>query len=180
MTDQTKRPHDEDEEHWLENGSPKRVFDEHVLDLPIKKVETRSAVIVEEGTLLADAIRKMRKGRIGSAMITRGGKLVGIFTERDLMNRVALGEMAPASVKVEELMQSNPVFLTPEHPLAYALNVMSDGGFRHLPLVDKKGRPVGIISVRDIVDYLAEFFHEKVLNLPPTPGAAIAPKREGG
>ncbi len=171
---------DDEEKGWLEGPAPKRVLDEHALDRPISSIKLRPAVVVEEGTVLAEAIRLMRQRRIGSTMVTREGKLVGILTERDLMMHEALGEMDPTRTQVERLMRSGPVVLTPEHPLAYALNVMSHGGCRHVPLVDPEGRPVGIISVRDIVDYLAEFFSEKVLNLPPTPQAAIAPKREGG
>jgi len=171
-------PH-EDEQFWEPQDS-RPVFDEHVLDRPISRIRLRPAAMVEVGTLIADAIRRMREKRIGSVLVTRNGLLAGIVTERDLMHRFVLGEMDPATTRVEQLMHPDPEHLTPEHPLAYALRAMSQGGFRHIPLVDEQGRPVGIISVRDIVDFLAEIFHEKVVTLPPTPGAAIAPKREGG
>jgi CBS domain-containing protein len=60
--------------------------------------------------------------------------------------------------------------LTPDDPIAFALQRMSVGGFRHVPLVDAAGRPVGILSVKDIVDYFAENFPREVLNIPPEPG----------
>ena len=170
----------DDEQVWLEASGPRPVLDERLLDRPISAIRLRPAVLIEMGTPLADAIRQMRVKRIGSAIVTRGGILAGIFTERDLMNKVALGELDPEKTPVEDIMRPHPECLTPEHPIAYALQAMSQGGFRHLPLVDAQRRAVGVISVRDIVDFLAEVFHEKVVTLPPTPEAAIAPTREGG
>src|SRR5436309_11636184 len=84
---------DDEEKVWLEGPPPKRVFDEHLLDRPISSIKWRPAVVIEEGSLVAEAIRQMRQRRIGSAMITRNGKLAGILTERDLMMRTALGEV---------------------------------------------------------------------------------------
>ncbi|MCX7700262.1 MAG: CBS domain-containing protein, partial [Gemmataceae bacterium] len=63
---------------------------------------------------------------------------------------------------------------------AYALNMMSVGGYRHLPVVDRDGRPVAVLSVRDIVDYLVQLYPEDVLNLPPTPSKGIADSIDGG
>jgi len=170
----------EDEQRWLETGETRRVFDEHVLDHPIRSIGLRPSVILPETALLSEAIRLMRERKIGSALVTHEGRLVGILTERDLLMRASLGEFDPLKTHVDQLMHADPVVLTPDHPIAYAINLMSDGGFRHIPLVDRERRPVGIISIRDIVDYLAWFFREKVLNLPPSPDTPIAPSREGG
>ena len=66
-------------------------------------------------------------------------------------------------------------------PIVYALNKMSVGGFRHVPLVDEERRPVGIISVKDIVDYIVDFFPNDVLTLPPDATRGQAWRgREGG
>lgn len=169
----------EDEQRWLESGRSRFVFDEHILDTPIKSIDLRPCVIVSEGTPLADAIRQMNDKRIGSTIVTRNGRLAGIFTERDLMRKVILSGKPPENLKVEAVMKANPEWLTPDHPLAYALKLMSDRGFRHVPLVNDGGEPVSMISVRDIVDYLAHFFQDHVLNLPPFP-PSIASTREGG
>jgi CBS domain-containing protein len=64
-------------------------------------------------------------------------------------------------------MTEDPEVLTPDDPIAYALNKMSVGGFRHVPLVDRARRPVGIVSVKDIVDYLVDIFANDVLTVPP-------------
>jgi hypothetical protein len=62
---------------------------------------------------------------------------------------------------------------------AYALNKMNVGGFRHSPLVDEKGKPVGVVAMRNIVDYIVHLFPEEVLNLPPSPNHTISRAREG-
>jgi CBS domain-containing protein len=67
-------------------------------------------------------------------------------------------------------MTRNPESLTPDDPIAFAMQLMSVGGFRHVPLVDSDGRPVGILSVKDIVDYLVEHIPGEILNIPPEPG----------
>ena len=61
------------------------------------------------------------------------------------------------------------LFLT--DPIAYALNRMAAGGYRHVPLIDENHRPVGFLSVRDIVDHMADYYSDEILNLPPSPHA---------
>ena len=76
-------------------------------------------------------------------------------------------------------MRADPDVLTPEAPMAYALNLMAVGGFRHVPLVDDRRRPVAVVSVRDIVNYLVEWFPDKVLNVPPRKKTPCPDAREG-
>ena len=76
-------------------------------------------------------------------------------------------------------MTPSPETLRPKDSVAYALNKMSVGRIRHVPLVDDDGRPAGMISVRDIVDFLVEVFPEEILNLPSEPQLAIHPTPDG-
>jgi len=76
-------------------------------------------------------------------------------------------------------MTPSPETLRTKDPVAYALNKMSVGGFRHVPLVDDAGRPVGIVSAGDLVDFLVELCPEEILNLPPEPELALHPTPEG-
>ena len=80
---------------------------------------------------------------------------------------------------VKTFMTKNPFRLRMNDPLAYALNLMVDGGFRHVPIVDDKDRTVGLISMQDVVNHLANFFYDEVMNLPPKP-LRIQTQREGG
>ena len=149
------------------------------LDQPIRTLRLRAPLCIEGSRPVSEAIEIMRDNRNGSVLVTKSGKLVGIFTERDVLNKLALGEQDPTKVKLTDLMRPDPETLTPDAPMAYALNVMSMGGFRHIPLIDEEHRPVGVVSVRDIVNHIVDQFPDKVLNLPPRPGGDIPRSREG-
>src|SRR5207247_2463957 len=84
--------------------------------------------------------RTMREHRIGCVLVVEGERLVGIVTERDFIMK--LGQ-ADAGRPLSDFMTPDPEVLSPDDPIVYALNKMSVGGFRHVPLVDEARRPVG-------------------------------------
>jgi predicted transcriptional regulator len=89
-------------------------------------------------------------------------------------------ENADLDAPVSRLMTPDPETLELDDPIVWALNRMSVGGYRHVPLVDREDRPVGILSVKDIVHYIVALFPNEVLTLPPDPKrAAVAPARDG-
>jgi CBS domain-containing protein len=102
---------------------------------------------------------------------------VGIFTERDLMRRL-LAPGLPLTAPLSQYMTPSPVFACTKDSIGSAVRKMEVGGYRHLPVVDGAGRPVGILSVKRIVHYLVEHFPATVYNLPPDPGA-VQQYREG-
>ena len=126
---------------------------------------------------VADAVDVMRRERVGCLLVCEGARVVGIFTERDLMRRV-LAAGRPLTLPVAECMTPNPVSVHPKDPIGVAVRRMEEGGYRHLPVVDEGGRPVGVLSVKRIVHYLVEHFPGTVYNLPPDPGA-VSQEREG-
>jgi CBS domain-containing protein len=126
---------------------------------------------------VADAVVLMRRENVGCVLVCDGPRLVGIFTERDLMRRV-LAAGKPLSRPVAEFMTPNPMVVHPKEPVGVAVHHMEEGGYRHLPVVDESGRPVGILSVKRIVHYLVEHFPGTVYNLPPDPGA-VPLERDG-
>ena len=73
----------------------------------------------------------------------------------------------PAAVKLEEVMTPDPESLNLKARVAWVLNLMSVGGFRHVPVVDEQGRPAFVVSVRDVVQFLVDAFPSEILNLPP-------------
>ena len=105
--------------------------------------------------------------------------LTGIFTERDILLRIINRGRNPATVTLQEVMVAEPESLPCEASIAWVLNKMSVGGFRHVPAVEDEGRPVAIVSVRDVVQFLVEAFPEEVLNLPPECGAPRYRTRDG-
>jgi CBS domain-containing protein len=126
---------------------------------------------------VADAIVLMRRERVGCVLVVQAERLVGIFTERDLMRRV-LAAGKPLTVPVAECMTPKPVAVHPKDSIGAAIRCMEEGGYRHLPIVDASERPVGVLSVKRIVHYLVEHFPGIVYNLPPDPG--VVPQEAEG
>jgi CBS domain-containing protein len=119
---------------------------------------------------VADAVFLMTRHRVGCVLICREVELIGIFTERDLLARV-LAAGLPLTVAVSACMTPAPVVVRPKDSVATAVRHMEEGGYRHLPVVDETGRPVGVLSVKRIVHYLAEHFPATIYNLPPDPSS---------
>lgn len=114
-------------------------------------------ITVEATTSLEKAIRQMNTHKIGCLLVTDANdKLIGIFTERDVLMRVVGLVDDLAAAQVGDYMTANPIAMTANLPIAQALHEMSVHGFRHLPLVDEDGRPESIISFRDVVRYLKQ------------------------
>jgi CBS domain-containing protein len=126
---------------------------------------------------VAQALALMRREQVGCLLVCEAGRVLGIFTERDLMRRV-LAEGKPLTVPVAECMTPGPMTVHPKDPIAKAVRHMEVGGYRHLPVVNETGRPLGVLSVKRIVHYLVEHFPATVYNLPPDPGS-VPQEREG-
>ena len=126
---------------------------------------------------VAEAVRLMRQHEVGCLLVCEGKRLVGLFTERDLMRRV-LAAGKPLTLPVAACMTPDPVVVCRTEPIGAAIRRMEEGGYRHLPVVDEAGGLVGMLSVKRIVHHLAEYFPATVYNLPPDP-CAVHHEREG-
>jgi CBS domain-containing protein len=173
-------------DEWLEEditlltggGPAPRVLDQRMIREPIRHLAPRPPLCLEPSDTVSEAIRTMREHRIGCVLVTEGDRLVGIVTERDFIMKLG---PADSGRPLRDFMTPDPEVLTTDDPIVYALNKMSVGGFRHVPLVDEGGRPVGVVSVKDIVDYIADFFPNDVLTVPPDPARADRWRgRDGG
>ncbi len=129
----------------------------------------KPAITVEIDTTVQDAVHLMQTKRIGCVLVTSHNKLLGIFTERDVLKKILGAAFDLRSTPITEVMTTNPQALNEDDTIAYALNFMDLGGYRHIPLVNDNFEPVGLVSVKDIVSYLVEHFADEVLNLPPHP-----------
>ena len=172
------QPENEEYLEYLESDAARRILDDAALREPISVLQPASPVCAERGTSVGDVVRRMQEHRIGCVLIVAEGKLAGIFTERDLLLKVIGVRHDLEKTPVDEFMTADPEGMRLVDTIALALNKMSLGGFRHVPIVDEAGQPVGIISVKDIVDYIAEFFGAEVQNVPPEP-ALVAKARDG-
>ena len=100
-----------------------------------------------------EAIRRMHDKGVDCILVTAAGRLVGIFTDRDAVVKVAGQNVGSRSIAT--LMTRDPVVLRHDETIAVAINKMAVGGFRHIPIVDN-GRPTGVVTARDVFRHLVE------------------------
>ena len=143
----------------------------------VSRLQPTPPLQVRPDETVAATVALMRDQRVGCVLVCEGGKLLGIFTERDLMRRV-LAAGKPLTVAVRDVMTPDPVVVRPKQAIGVAVHHMEEGGYRHLPVVDEEGRAIGILSVKRIIHYLVEHFPGTVYNLPPDPGV-VQHEREG-
>jgi CBS domain-containing protein len=130
----------------------------HIMRDPIRRLSPLKPLVASPDTSIGDCIRIMREGRHGSVLIvdrTEGERLVGIFTERDVLLRVWGSGLDIATTPVRQVMTPDPFVLKEDDVLAQAIHLMAVRGFRHIPVV-RDGRPVGFTSVRGILRHIAE------------------------
>jgi CBS domain-containing protein len=125
-------------------------------------------ICLGEAATVQEAIERMLAHRqAGVLVVGADGRLAGIFTERDVLTRVAGPGRDPRQTALGEVMTREPEALRPGDRVAYAVHSMSVAGYRTVPLVDGEGRPLGVVTVSDVIRWLAGLFPEAVLNLPP-------------
>src|SRR5262245_11667126 len=112
-------------------------------------VSEQELTLLSERVSVRDAVALMAQRRIGAVMIANDDRLIGIFTERDLLMRVVAAGLDPARVTLGEGMTRSPDPLTPDDAVHDALDLMSRRGYRHLPVIDDN-KVVGMVSVRDL------------------------------
>lgn len=143
----------------------------------LSRVELKPPLSVASHTPLRIAIEMMQEAGAGHILVVDDGRLVGIFTERDLVKRVL-----PQRVSMDEAigshMTARPTVVRRGESVGGAIHTMHEGHYRHLPVVDENGQPIGVLSVKSIVRYLVEHFPSAVYNLPPDPGT-VHGAREG-
>jgi CBS domain-containing protein len=137
----------------------------------VSTVGRREPATVSAGSSLGGAIEAMQAGDTRSVLVTDAEqRLIGVFTERDIVLRVVGAEpAADASHSISDYMTLNPDALTLDSTLGDALLLMAQRGYHGVPLVDESGRVAGHLDSRDVLEYIAEAFPQEVLNLPPRP-----------
>jgi CBS domain-containing protein len=141
---------------------------EAILNATIRDLEPKPAATVKEMATIERAVQLMLEQKQGAILVEREGRPVGIFTERDLMRRVVAAGIA-LDRAIEEVMTPEPETLRLDDGIAFALNRMTVGGFRNIPIVGDDGAVVGVLSQREVVDYIVSLMPTNVINLPPLP-----------
>jgi CBS domain-containing protein len=114
----------------------------------VGEVMSTGLLTVDASTPLVDAAKQMHERSVGAVLVLSGDRVGGILTERDLLRAVALGQVEGTDVAM--WMTQNPETVEPSDSTGYAASIMIHGGFRHLPVVEA-GKPVGIVSIRDLM-----------------------------
>lgn len=118
------------------------------MQAPLSTLRPRSSEIVSPQTPVAEAVGAMRSTPVDCLLVGDGGRLVGIFTERDAV--VKLAGTSLEGVTVADVMTEDPVVLRADDTIAVAIHKMAVGGFRHIPLVDEAGSPSAVVSAVDV------------------------------
>jgi CBS domain-containing protein len=120
----------------------------------VKIFQGRSPLSVSPTMPVREVLRLLVDNKIGCVIVLEKGQTVGIFTERDALLKLSENPQDWADKPVSEFMTANVLSLPPTAKIAFAVHRMDQGGYRHVPIVDDKGQPAGIFSVRDILGYL--------------------------
>jgi CBS domain-containing protein len=132
-----------------------------MFDEPVRSVMQRRNVLkAPPETLVSKAAKLMANKNVGAVMVVEDERLVGIFTERDIAFRVVARGLDALTTRLSDVMTPAPDTVDPDKPFGYALLMMHDRGFRHLPVIED-GKIIGIVSSRSAMDpELEEFLSE--------------------
>ena len=136
---------------------------------PISSMNLKDVTTLDASVTVGEAVALLQKKNFGSAVITTNGKVSGIITERDIMSKVTLKGEELTKKSVTEIMTKDPLTLRKTDEIAYLLNNMHVGGYRHIPIVDANDKPISIASIRCVMDYVIEHFPASVMNMVGEP-----------
>jgi CBS domain-containing protein len=152
-----------------EESEKVKVLDSNTFKKPIKNIKVGKPICLDDDATVQDVLSMMQIKQFGCVLITKDQQLVGILTERDIVTKVVGSGQDPSEVSVKEVMTPNPEAFQPDDSIAFVMNAMVVGGYRHVPVVDESGIPIAVVSIKDIIAFIVEHFSQEVLNLPPKP-----------
>jgi CBS domain-containing protein len=125
----------------------------HIMEDTVGHIPYDRLALVSPSDSVAHAVSRIKIIGIGQAVVVENGKLIGILTERDLLNKVAGREADLDTLPVSEVMTKRPETIGERDPIRVVINKMAVGEYRHVPIV-RDGRPVGIISAKAVANYI--------------------------
>jgi CBS domain-containing protein len=172
-----------DEAYFDRRREGPRVFDSALLREPAIVLRARKPLVFSRHESATDAMRAMQAEHRGCVLVTYDGTpsspVAGIFTERDVLFRIVDRGRNPATLPLADVMTPDPECARVTQPIGAVLHMMNVGGFRHIPVVDAEDRPVFVVSVKDVVQFLVDAFPREILNLAGVRPAAPQRERDG-
>ena len=139
---------------------PATEVERHLLTDRIPVLQPKSPIAVAPDTPTGAVLKLLVDRRIGIVLIKDGEELVGVFSEHDALTRLGADISEVSDRPISDFMTSDPRTLQQSAKVAFAVQRMDLGGYRHLPIVDESGHPTGMISARDILQYLSDRMQE--------------------
>lgn len=139
----------------------------------VSQLQLRPHGRVDVSDAMFKVVDEMKAARRGAVVVEDHGVLAGMFTERDLMSRLDHSDVLWQHTVVRDVMTPHPTVVHPEDSLAEALRRLVSERRRHMPVVDDNGKVLGLLSIRDILAFIAGKFPEEMINLPPDPTHAM-------
>lgn len=124
--------------------------------MKVYSVSRRPAVTVPVSASVKDALQAMTREGVGAVVVVENGKAAGIFTRRDAIERVVLGNLPPASTPISSVMTSPVEVIAKDTELSEALKLMAARPFNHLPVVDSESKVVGLATTKPIMKHTIE------------------------
>ena len=113
----------------------------------------RDVLMIDASATVLDAVKTMVEGNVGALIVTEGGQLAGIVTERDYLRRVTLEGRDEQTTPVREIMSAPFVYIAPDAAIEECMAIMTERRFRHLPVLEDERELVGIVSIGDVVKF---------------------------
>jgi CBS domain-containing protein len=125
----------------------------------------KATVSVSSRGTVSQAAQEMNLRKVGSVLIMDGGRLIGIFTERDVLWRVVAAGLDPKTTPLSQVMTRNPITVGRDTPIQHVMDVFTEKRFRHMPVVDDDGRLLGLISIGDVLRWAAAVHRQEAEQL---------------
>lgn len=125
---------------------------------PVSNIITGKDLLVCDTTDTVDKILAIiQEKKKSCVLVYHEHKLVGIISNRDFLKKIACrnNSIDPKNITAQDVMTPNPEYVRPNAPIAFAVNKMATGRFRHLPVLASDGAPISIISIKDVLGYLS-------------------------
>ena len=135
----------------------------------IFSIGIKKAILKNEDATMESVIKSMQTSHSSCIIIVKNNKITGIFTERDIVTKIVSRNVNLENEKICDYMTNNPEILQSDDSIAFALNKMTDGGFRHVPIVHSISQDLYVISMQDIIKSIGDYYFADILNLPSQP-----------